>query len=107
MFSFHDTPTSQISTLSLPDALPISQFVAHLRALEVDAAELTDPSRQPEQPAQLAHLHAPTAAHGEDRKSTRLNSSHTVISYAVFCLKKKTTHAILCPPPSHFPQRHC
>src|SRR5438034_5999259 len=33
-------------------------------------------------------------AHLEDRKSTRLNSSHTVISYAVFCLKKKTQHLL-------------
>src|SRR3989454_2786821 len=34
-------------------------------------------------------LHPAEGAHGEDRKSTRLNSSHLVISYAVFCLKKK------------------
>src|SRR5436190_16165753 len=37
----------------------------------------------------LAFAGAPRTAHSSDRKSTRLNSSHTVISYAVFCLKKK------------------
>src|SRR5256885_12788954 len=41
----------------------------------------------------------PREVHGRDRKSTRLNSSHLVISYAVFCLKKKNTHSLslLCP----------
>src|SRR5438034_7970746 len=38
------------------------------------------------------------ASKEEDRKSTRLNSSHTVISYAVFCLKKKKEHRSRCPP---------
>src|SRR5690606_40053389 len=40
--------------------------------------------------ARLAHRHRDVAVHTEDRKSTRLNSSHVKISYAVFCLKKKT-----------------
>src|SRR3712207_6905635 len=40
-----------------------------------------------------------------DRKSTRLNSSHANISYAVFCLKKKKTHSLLFPTP-HFPAHH-
>src|SRR2546430_9113019 len=41
-----------------------------------------------------------------DRKSTRLNSSHSQISYAVFCLKKKTIHPLLfaTPQPHHYPQ---
>src|SRR5690349_23463821 len=38
---------------------------------------------------------------GQDRKSTRLNSSHVEISYAVFCLKKKTTQGPFCRAPSH------
>src|SRR5688572_30893105 len=38
-------------------------------------------------------------ARGQDRKSTRLNSSHSQISYAVFCLKKKTDIAEAAPPP--------
>src|SRR5205807_2975790 len=40
---------------------------------------------------------------GVDRKSTRLNSSHLVISYAVFCLKKKTADPAYTPPPAHTP----
>src|SRR4051794_41420321 len=72
-FFFNDTPPTEISTLSLHDALPISAHVAAARAL----AE--------------GRLDALTAnvGRGEDRKSTRLNSSHPSISYAVFCLKKK------------------
>src|SRR5688572_32305489 len=81
-FFFNDTATTEIYTLSLHDALPISCS---------------------------AHRHGPGRAHGGrrsrrraaratagwrisatgDRKSTRLNSSHSQISYAVFCLKKK------------------
>src|SRR5690348_17960481 len=41
------------------------------------------------EPVRLAGRHGPALARGEDRKSTRLNSSHPSISYAVFCLKKK------------------
>src|ERR1039457_7504750 len=70
VFFFNDTATTEIYTLSLHDALPISWAVFRSpqgfpwrRCFEID------------------------------RKSTRLNSSHLVISYAVFCLKKKrTTH---------------
>src|SRR5256885_10734580 len=76
-FFFNDTATTEIYTLSLHDALPIWRADAVLRfapnrswALQsfCGTAELTFP---------------------RDRKSTRLNSSHLVISYAVFCLKKK------------------
>src|SRR5260221_1474769 len=75
-FFFNDTATTEIYTLSLHDALPISPVPSP-----------TTPStvwwRRPMQrPAR-------TRARWRDRKSTRLNSSHTVISYAVFCLKKK------------------
>src|SRR5688572_31648114 len=47
---------------------------------------------RPHPPAYGADRH-PAGAHGRDRKSTRLNSSHSQISYAVFCLKKKTPTA--------------
>src|SRR2546430_17663841 len=67
-FFFNDTATTEIYTLSLHDALPIS--------LEIF------PSQPPRIPC------AP-CFHRTDRKSTRLNSSHSQISYAVFCLKKK------------------
>src|SRR3954452_25636669 len=69
-FFFNDTATTEIYTLSLHDALPISS------ALWPFASSAPGPPRAV----------GPTA---EDRKSTRLNSSHVRISYAVFCLKKK------------------
>src|SRR5690242_21777322 len=83
IFFFNDTPTPEIYTLSLHDALPIS-------------AQLQRQDRCP----RAGHRHGgarhvakttrPTVlAALEDRKSTRLNSSHMSISYAVFCLKKK------------------
>src|SRR5437764_9858368 len=70
-FFFNDTATPEIYTLSLHDALPIS-----IRRTPNSAA---CPSRS------MKFLAAPNG----DRKSTRLNSSHRCISYAVFCLKKK------------------
>src|SRR6266851_5096408 len=69
-FFFNDTATTEIYTLSLHDALPISA-----RAWG-DGAAFCFPSPD-------------SATSSQDRKSTRLNSSHITISYAVFCLKKK------------------
>src|SRR5439155_24566118 len=77
IFFFIDPPTTGIYTLSLHDALPISR-APH---------ELVHGGR-----AARALRRAPGAAPlpgDRDRKSTRLNSSHVAISYAVFCLKKK------------------
>src|SRR5947207_15395940 len=76
-FFFNDTPTTEIYTLSLHDALPIFRAASN-RSCFIPRAR-SGPSRLP--------LSATVMA--QDRKSTRLNSSHTVISYAVFCLKKK------------------
>src|SRR5256885_14761863 len=76
-FFFNDTATTEIYTLSLHDALPI----CHLRR-DGGAAE-----RQRHEGR--AGLELLAIAVVQDRKSTRLNSSHLVISYAVFCLKKK------------------
>src|SRR5271170_8277953 len=70
-FFFNDTATTEIYTLSLHDALPISGR-----------------GRRPAGPSSRWTLDRCAA---EDRKSTRLNSSHEWISYAVFCLKKKKT----------------
>src|SRR5688572_33207322 len=70
-FFFNDTATTEIYTLSLHDALPISPRWKTRRA----AARFR---------STINHSSA-----GADRKSTRLNSSHSQISYAVFCLKKK------------------
>src|SRR5258708_35707958 len=77
-FFFNDTATTEIYTLSLHDALPI--YDLH-RPSTVRALALRRPS------APLAPAPPPEPA--GDRKSTRLNSSHQIISYAVFCLKKK------------------
>src|SRR2546426_3886807 len=87
-FFFNDTATTEIYTLSLHDALPISitigiAFVASLAARVPAFSKVTITST-------LRRTNS--AAKSADRKSTRLNSSHLVISYAVFCLKKKKKH---------------
>src|SRR5256885_10886000 len=88
-FFFNDTATTEIYTLSLHDALPISEIpvsqviIAHrgpdgeMRFFSTIARDIRERKAYE---ARLQYL---------DRKSTRLNSSHLVISYAVFCLKKK------------------
>src|SRR5438034_7362457 len=78
-FFFNDPATTEIYTLSLHDALPISEYKSRKS------------SRRPrerchQRPRRMNDRQMPPVL---DRKSTRLNSSHTVISYAVFCLKKK------------------
>src|SRR6266498_4386380 len=80
-FFFNDTATTEIYTLSLHDALPI---LLGQVAVPWDAA-------QPQPTARLALTGLPRQVE-QDRKSTRLNSSHVRISYAVFCLKKKNTN---------------
>src|SRR5256885_6185939 len=76
-FFFNDTATTEIYTLSLHDALPISWMRSRTAATK-------PPSKTRLQP----RVGIPPWR-SRDRKSTRLNSSHLVISYAVFCLKKK------------------
>src|SRR5258708_33198890 len=77
-FFFNDTATTEIYTLSLHDALPIlTEIEARRSSTEVEP-EMTQRAAVPR-----------SAKPGVDRKSTRLNSSHQIISYAVFCLKKK------------------
>src|SRR5207248_9804078 len=91
IFFFNDTPTTQIYTLSLHDALPISSYKYVLNTVSLRLA-----SSKYQKEAQLRvrnykeYLKVFNAQElGVDRKSTRLNSSHRTISYAVFCLKKK------------------
>src|SRR2546426_3282493 len=89
IFFFNDTATTEIYTLSLHDALPISPPIAPepqmLAARFISSRWLAlKKSAQASSPFQKQ-----TRRHSSDRKSTRLNSSHLVISYAVFCLKKK------------------
>src|SRR5690348_18297247 len=77
-FFLNDTATTEIYTLSLHDALPISR-----------RGRAHQPARPlPQTPGPQASRRS---ASRRDRKSTRLNSSHPSISYAVFCLKKKKT----------------
>src|SRR5207248_5986275 len=100
-------PTPQLSTLSLHDALPIftpqPDANTRLRSAGAPRALIGRISRDRRQfqaihaDGSIKRLHARQARidhrgdalDGEDRKSTRLNSSHRTISYAVFCLKKK------------------
>src|SRR5207302_9175145 len=74
-FFFNDTATTEIYTLSLHDALPISSPSLTMASPGTSRRSTGAPP-------------APTSW-ARDRKSTRLNSSHVKISYAVFCLKKK------------------
>src|SRR5438034_6916334 len=85
MFSCEYPPTTESYTLSLHDALPI--FAATLGATEACAAYRRLAETLLGQLAALENVELCFTP--QDRKSTRLNSSHTVISYAVFCLKKK------------------
>src|SRR5947208_6766918 len=83
-FFFTSTATTDIYTLSLHDALPILQLRLHgsrrlaMKPFTLTAVVVLSGRSRSSAPA----LH-------RDRKSTRLNSSHQIISYAVFCLKKK------------------
>src|SRR3712207_9559529 len=97
-FFFNDTATTEIYTLSLHDALPISSGLRVHPEVERPlltagvgrpAGVLVEQLLQP--PFQLGAVRGrePQPQPGADRKSTRLNSSHANISYAVFCLKKK------------------
>src|SRR5690606_40509748 len=105
-FYFTPSSTTPTHTLSLHDALPISfgfastQFDQQVTTL--DLLHLGDGHPAHHSPARRGdgglHLHGLDGrdgiAGGEDRKSTRLNSSHVKISYAVICLKKKTSDAL-------------
>src|SRR5256885_6252163 len=103
-FFLNDPAPTEISPLPLHDALPISSCGRHRRRSRASARRVArliprlPPSRRgdgsgrhgsgagpAQQPQRLQALEGPD----QDRKSTRLNSSHLVISYAVFCLKKK------------------
>src|SRR5205814_10719347 len=84
-FFFSDPPTTEIYTLSLHDALPISRAVrGGVLSVPSDLCNRVPAARQGPHAAGRRQCEL-----GGDRKSTRLNSSHLGISYAVFCLKKK------------------
>src|SRR5690349_23918488 len=77
-FFFNDTATTEIYTLSLHDALPIYQYRMNRQRGRIERLLAAPPGEL-----------GPVPGWCRDRKSTRLNSSHVEISYAVFCLKKK------------------
>src|SRR2546430_16663526 len=82
-FFFNDTATTEIYTLSLHDALPIYDGRSSGAARPLHHRRRHGPVRGG------SARHAAGRLRTQDRKSTRLNSSHSQISYAVFCLKKK------------------
>src|SRR3712207_9024481 len=96
-FFFNDTATTEIYTLSLHDALPILDEIATVQAggkpVEIwfaDEARVGQKNKITRRWAKRGtRPAAPKDQRTADRKSTRLNSSHANISYAVFCLKKK------------------
>src|SRR3712207_8719171 len=96
-FFFNDTATTEIYTLSLHDVLPISRCTIKSRISSERSRrywrklDLLTRSSSSMTPRQMA----------ADRKSTRLNSSHANISYAVFCLKKKTLADVAANIDSH------
>src|SRR2546430_12521614 len=96
-FFFNDTATTEIYTLSLHDALPI--FPGQGSAPPEIALQLDRSTREHRRPAQHPEQLAAARGPARDRKSTRLNSSHSQISYAVFCLKKKNIHHCIVATP--------
>src|SRR5256885_10523606 len=89
-FFFNDTATTEIYTLSLHDALPISLApYSPLSASVAIRGLFCQPLKMLVFGVWKAEIKNPGTLPEPDRKSTRLNSSHLVISYAVFCLKKK------------------
>src|SRR5262245_62708159 len=88
LFFFHDTATTEIYTLSLHDALPICS-AGRSRRTGCWPGRPAGRAACSAAPGRAARRAGAPSASTRDRKSTRLNSSHLGISYAVFCLKKK------------------
>src|SRR2546429_4306967 len=96
-FFFNDTATTEIYTLSLHDALPISSlarsfWMVLMRVILPMSRARAGSQTEPGAPSAFLYFRE---EYQRDRKSTRLNSSHGYISYAVFCLKKKNTRVTL------------
>src|SRR3712207_7270498 len=96
-FFFNDTATTEIYTLSLHDALPISCWSQSGLAVVPEVNLVSNIGFGPAAThtrgeSDLARMPVSDILEVRDRKSTRLNSSHANISYAVFCLKKKNNN---------------
>src|SRR3712207_7394561 len=97
-FFFNDTATTEIYTLSLHDALPISVRVLYGPGGKESERRIDYTGQKPPKALVVCmnwHRATPTGWPAGDRKSTRLNSSHANISYAVFCLKKNKQYVFL------------
>src|SRR5258708_453588 len=88
-FFFNDTATTEIYTLSLHDALPICRARRAAPGASLDRCCAGCALQRPSASSAQRHDTVAWTLELRDRKSTRLNSSHQIISYAVFCLKKK------------------
>src|SRR5690606_41838661 len=89
--SIHESPTTETYALSLHDALPISKSPSSATAFSFSRPRLSVNTNVAAGSMAISyHLLILSKLLFTDRKSTRLNSSHVKISYAVFCLKKKT-----------------
>src|SRR3712207_6916916 len=88
-FFFNDTATTEIYTLSLHDALPIFAFHRNVETGDLATHPLGHELELNAVLRQVERVEREKLLKDLDRKSTRLNSSHANISYAVFCLKKK------------------
>src|SRR5690606_40967198 len=90
VFIFNHTATTEIYTLSLHDALPIYSAVSISASPSWQCVTITIPIiKLLKYPLPVIFSYWVVSENNLDRKSTRLNSSHVKISYAVFCLKKK------------------
>src|SRR5690606_41806803 len=95
IFFFNDTATTEIYTLSLHDALPIFSGEIEVRVSD-DSRQVIGKSPQAfDYQRKMVVSTVVGYRNDRDRKSTRLNSSHVKISYAVFCLKKKKNFTII------------
>src|SRR2546427_12946733 len=93
LFFFNDTATTEIYTLSLHDALPICRAAATRAWIAFGTWNWVIRSLNRGEGEELSRQdRSKQYSSNQDRKSTRLNSSHSQISYAVFCLKKKKTY---------------
>src|SRR2546427_512717 len=88
-FFFNDTATTEIYALALHDALPISIFILKMRWRFCSRRRWASARSRSMSPLASVQARGRLSRCLPDRKSTRLNSSHSQISYAVFCLKKK------------------
>src|SRR5437764_10505789 len=107
MCYFNDSAPTKLYTLSLHDALPICEpvdgvdlmhhpLIGDARRVRPEQAVLEVLARIPGFIREIREKALPVGILLLDRKSTRLNSSHRCISYAVFCLKKKRSKSIPC-----------